>query len=498
MVVVAALSLGAWAVIRSGVERQNKALVQNGTAQVAQLLQTVAQNLQTQLRSLAFFSASSGFSPSVFDQQAKALLTNPTSSVAVVDISGTTPKVVLAEGPDLHAGAALPSALSAVTTGGASALSSVLVEIGPTSYLALAASPTTAPTLLAVEVSPLDRTKATPNTSGPYRNYYVNLYNGAAARPADLLVTTFGAGPLQAPVGSAVVRVGRLVWLVQASAKSPPAGSYAEASPWAVLGVGLLVALAVAFLVETLIRRNLHSARLVAERTAELVDAQRLVVRSERLAAVGELSTVVGHELRNPLGAAVNNLFLSRMVLGDRLTEEADRYLASAEREIHRAAHLSEDLTAYMREREPQLAPVDFAELVADVLESTPPPDDIEVTVGETAVIDMDRALMAQVLTNVITNAYQEMSGGGTLRLAARTQPTPRISVQDSGRGLDPDVAERIFDPFFTTKTEGTGLGLAIVHRLVEVQGGSVSIENVESGGARVDIVFPAPDGDRP
>ncbi|HUC37461.1 MAG TPA: PAS domain S-box protein [Acidimicrobiales bacterium] len=212
--------------------------------------------------------------------------------------------------------------------------------------------------------------------------------------------------------------------------------------------------------------------------------------RTERLSALGELATVVGHELRNPLGAAINGLFLARGELGQ-ISDEAERYLSGVERAVNRAVRLSEDLTAYMREREPDFSDVDFADLVADVLQTTPPPEGVEVHIDSSERIKVDPCLMTQVLTNLITNAYQAMPDGGIVSLAATCDPTPRITVQDSGSGFDSDLAHRLFDPFFTTKIEGTGLGLAIVQRLVEVQGASVSIENAAGGGAKLSIAFP-------
>ena len=125
--------------------------------------------------------------------------------------------------------------------------------------------------------------------------------------------------------------------------------------------------------------------RDITERTRvedELAEAQAALALRERLSAVGEMATVIGHELRNPLGAVINLLFLARNRLTDHDDPELDGYLDRAERETNRAAALSEDLTAYMREREPVIVPLDLGAVVAEVLESTPPPPGIEVAVG--------------------------------------------------------------------------------------------------------------------
>ncbi len=230
----------------------------------------------------------------------------------------------------------------------------------------------------------------------------------------------------------------------------------------------------------------------MVERTSELLAAQEDLVRSERLAALGEFATVVGHELRNPLGAAINDLFLLRATAGDTLGAEGETHISRAEIQIYRAAKLSEDLTVYIREREPMFTEIDFADLIAHVLETTPPPAGIDVSVRSSARFVGDPSLMTQVLTNLVTNAYQSMPDGGRLELAADDDGTATaITVRDSGEGFDPGVTDRLFEPFFTSKSEGTGLGLAIVQRLVVLQHGEVSIVNAPGAGAIVTVQIP-------
>jgi signal transduction histidine kinase len=205
------------------------------------------------------------------------------------------------------------------------------------------------------------------------------------------------------------------------------------------------------------------------------------------------MATVIGHELRNPLGAAINLLFLARNRLTDHDDPELDGYLDRAERETNRAAALCEDLTAYMHERVPVIMPLDLGALVAEVLESTPPPPGIEVSAGDLGVdLQADRAQLVQMLTNLIINAYQAMPDGGLLGVTGSVSDGfVEITVEDSGVGIDPAVAERLLEPFFTTKPVGTGLGLAIVKRFAEGHNGTVSIENGPTGGARATIRLP-------
>jgi PAS domain S-box-containing protein len=226
---------------------------------------------------------------------------------------------------------------------------------------------------------------------------------------------------------------------------------------------------------------------------SQLWASRAALVRQERLSAVGEMATVIGHELRNPLGAAINLLYITRSRLADHDDPELNVYLDRLEHETNRAVSLCEDLTAYMREREPVIVALDFGAVVADVIESTPPPVGIEVALGDLGVeVQADRALLVQMLTNLITNAYQAMPDGGSITVSgSESDGWVQITVADSGAGIDPADAELFFDPFYTTKATGTGLGLAIVKRFAEGHHGTVSIENALAGGARVTLRLP-------
>lgn len=491
-VVVAGLAVGTWAITEQGVNRQINALLKNDAAQIELLLQSTLSSLQGELRGTAAVTASSGFSPSVFAQQAAPLLAQPHASVGVVDLSGPSPHVAVASGADLHQGQALPADVAAVARSASTGLAAGLVHLGGATFVAIAASPSTQPHVVGLEISPVDVSKPAPNRTGPYAKVYVNVYAAPRISAGALVLTTFGPGALPQPVATSSLRVGAVNWLIAVSPKESPIGGVAQAAPWLVLGLVLFVALVLAVFVEVLARRQRYASALVDARTAELVEAQRTMVRQERLAAIGEMASVVSHELRNPLSAVVNDLFLVRRRAEPELNADSERHLANAEREVYRAARLSEDLLSYARERDPQLADVDLEALVQEVLENIPTPDDISVSVDASVWFRADPALMTQVVGNLVINAYQAMPEGGTVRLSARHDDgVTEIVVQDAGPGIDPEVASRLFDPFFTTKEGGTGLGLAIVHRLVEAHHGQVTIDNVPEGGARVSIRIP-------
>lgn len=219
----------------------------------------------------------------------------------------------------------------------------------------------------------------------------------------------------------------------------------------------------------------------------------RLLVRHERMAIVGEMASAMGHELRNPLGAVTNALYLVRAALGGQVDPSVERQLQLAERETARAVGLTDDLRAFVRPRRPVPAPVDLPALVAAVLESTPAPAGVRVELDVRPIpLLADGDQLAEILTNLVENAFQAMAEGGTLSIAAAEERgRVVISVADTGSGIDEALAGRVFEPFFTTRAQGTGLGLAIVERLVEEHGGSVEVHSAPGAGTRFAVRLP-------
>ncbi len=224
--------------------------------------------------------------------------------------------------------------------------------------------------------------------------------------------------------------------------------------------------------------------------TSFLTDA---LVKRERLAVVGEMASVVGHDLRNPLAAISNALFLLRHSLGQSVSDDQDRHFQMADREIAKADAIVSDLSAYVRPGEPVMAPIGLEELVAEVLEVTPPRQGVQVTLDVAPITLLaDRVQLAQVMTNLITNAYDAIGDHGSLRLTASIDGQAAvIEFEDDGPGIEHSLAERIFEPFYTTKQRGTGLGLAIVRRLVEGLGGSIRLDIDSPPGARFLVTLP-------
>jgi C4-dicarboxylate-specific signal transduction histidine kinase len=237
--------------------------------------------------------------------------------------------------------------------------------------------------------------------------------------------------------------------------------------------------------------------RKVAERTqaleasnASLQLAQQQLVKSEKLAAIGQLTASIAHEVNNPIAVMQGNLDLMRETLGPQGAAVRDE-LRLMDEQIERMRLIVTQLLQYAR-------PTEYAGYT-DALDANQLVDDCLVLVQHLLAktgIEVQRDLQArntagfnrqelqQIVINLLINAIQAMPHGGTLKLTTRDQPDGvTISVQDSGSGLTPAVMERLFRPFFTTKNDGNGLGLWISLGLVERYGGSLVADNRHDGG---------------
>ncbi|HLF39950.1 MAG TPA: ATP-binding protein, partial [Acidimicrobiia bacterium] len=256
-----------------------------------------------------------------------------------------------------------------------------------------------------------------------------------------------------------------------------------------------------AALVEVLLRRRQFALALVDERTAQLQEsiseldsAHERLVRQERLAAIGELASAVGHELRNPLGVLSNIFYL----LGTRLDRNdpwLDRQLRTGEREVAASTLIVSDLLQFARPREPIFGEVDVSDVIDEVLSVAAPPDGIELarrTPAGLPPLRADRDQLRQVLLNLVTNAYDAMPEGGLLVIEAEpVAEGVRLTVADTGTGMDDTVRARVFEPFFTTKAKGIGLGLAVAGRIVEAHDGEITVKSQPGSGTSFTLTVP-------
>ena len=242
---------------------------------------------------------------------------------------------------------------------------------------------------------------------------------------------------------------------------------------------------------------KVYSERLeemVAERTQALQEAQERLLRQERLAVLGQLAGGVGHELRNPLGVITNAIYFLQIALAD-ADEKIKEYLTLISGRVQEAERIVSDLLNLSRTRTAVKETISVSALVNETLTRHQPPPDITVSTDISADVPtlfVDPQQIGQVLTNLITNAYQAMPDGGQLTIRARQWPAQvHLAVADSGNGMTPETMQKVFEPLFTTKARGIGLGLAVSRNLIEINGGKLEVESKIDEGSTFTLVLP-------
>lgn len=251
----------------------------------------------------------------------------------------------------------------------------------------------------------------------------------------------------------------------------------------------------------------------VEERTNKLVHANqqleattKQLIMSEKLAAIGEITAGVAHEINNPIAVMQGNLEIIRDMMGAG-ADEAKTEFRLIDEQMHRVSEIVTRLLQFAKPQEyagftdqydAAVVVTDTLPLVQHLLNKTT--ISVETEYHASRLISMNRTELQQVLVNLLVNAIHATSGGGrlTIRTFDRSEGRRRgvvIGVTDTGGGMTPDVMQRIFDPFFTTKRrEGTGLGLSISQMLVTRQGGKISVESEPGKGTTFTVWLPAED----
>jgi PAS domain S-box-containing protein len=225
----------------------------------------------------------------------------------------------------------------------------------------------------------------------------------------------------------------------------------------------------------------------------KLAEAQ--LVNQASLTRLGEMAAVVAHEVRNPLAGLRGAL----QILSQRLDQTRPEHPIVLEmiRRLDGLNHHVDDLLRYAKPRTPQVAPVPLGSLLESTIalvHRDPAMAALAITVtGDTRVAARaDAELLREVFLNLLINAGQAMDGRGEVQVTVGGGAMATVRIRDAGPGMPADLQDQVFEPFFTTKRTGTGLGLAIVRRLLELQGGAVSIEATSSAGTTMLGVLPA------
>jgi signal transduction histidine kinase len=296
------------------------------------------------------------------------------------------------------------------------------------------------------------------------------------------------------PIAAALLLAG----FAPAAAANEPGALGQQGGPILLLAVVLVLETAV---IVVLVLRNRRSRQAELAARAQLTE----IAQMNRLAAAGELSASMSHEIKQPLAAIAANANAALRWLTRPTPDmgEARAALARIVSEAHRASDVIGAIRAMFKKAGDEKAPVDVNAVIRDVLAlvrndldtrriavETDLPAGLPVVVG-------CQAQLQQVFLNVVTNAVEAMDQvaerARTLRVTSRPNETDwvLITVEDSGDGIDPSDAKQIFEPFYTTKQQGMGLGLSICRSIVEAHGGRLSASPGALHGLALSISLP-------
>jgi signal transduction histidine kinase len=239
-----------------------------------------------------------------------------------------------------------------------------------------------------------------------------------------------------------------------------------------------------------------HGEEIIERRAEEKLKLEEKLRQAEHLSAIGEMTAGVSHEIRNPLGIIKSSaqLLKKKMERLDTQTHIPDIIVE----ESTRLDHIITDFLDFARPKIPDLHPCRIEEILAkNIAYLAPQMEDKDIhmirEIGEDLPEIMgDSAMLYQAFLNILINAFQALHHNGHITIRARHEAGAIvINFMDNGEGIPEGVLKKIWTPFFTTKDTGTGLGLGIVKNMIEAHNGSISIRNMATGGADVEINLP-------
>ena len=232
----------------------------------------------------------------------------------------------------------------------------------------------------------------------------------------------------------------------------------------------------------------------VEERTRELRESQEQLLKAQRLAVMGELAGMVGHDLRNPLTSIAGAAYYIRRQLRSDVDTKALEMLTLIEKNIIHSNKIINDLLDYSREMELEFSESTPKAIVREMLSLVEIPRSVrlvDLTENE-PIMRVDCENLKRAFANVVKNAFDAMPKAGTLTITSkRVEKCAEFTFSDTGVGIAQETMAKLWTPLFTTKAKGMGFGLPICKRIIEAHGGSISVESMLRKGTTFTVTVP-------
>lgn len=234
--------------------------------------------------------------------------------------------------------------------------------------------------------------------------------------------------------------------------------------------------------------------QMVGKRTEQLKETQEQLVKAERLATIGQVAAMVGHDLRNPLTGIKGAAYYLKTRPTSKTDRKAMEMLELIEKDIEYSNKIITDLLEYSRDIHLQPTETTPKSIIEETLSLMEIPNIVQVLneAQSEPRIRIDIEKMHRVFVNLIKNAFDAMPNGGKLTIrSTRTNGNVEFAFSDTGIGISKEQIEKVWIPFFTTKAKGMGLGLPICKRMVEAHKGQIFVESVVDVGTTFKIIVP-------
>jgi signal transduction histidine kinase len=246
-----------------------------------------------------------------------------------------------------------------------------------------------------------------------------------------------------------------------------------------------------------LFSKHVSAALSRAVMAEELKEAERIMARSQKLIALGELSAGIAHEIRNPLGIiSASAETLQKNHINSKTRKEISKFILE---EVNRLNKFINNFLSFARPSKPHFSLCNIKNIIdkcVALIHDRASKQKIKIVVDcdpKISSINSDQHQLEQLLINLMLNAIEAMPDGGEMKIVSRVSEKNKIviEIRDTGCGISPEIKEKIFNPFFTTKEKGTGLGLSVASRIAQNLGGMLSFDSIEGKGTVFRIYLP-------